>query len=95
MSPGAVERELDERDLVNDIAYSPDGRLLAGGTFAGWIGLWDPATGVRTRRSPATAARSTASGSARTDAAGFGGPRPRDPDLGRRDREPPPRIAGP
>jgi predicted Ser/Thr protein kinase len=48
-STGEVEREIDPGEIFTDVAYSPDGRLLAGSTSTGWIGLWDPATGVRVK----------------------------------------------
>jgi eukaryotic-like serine/threonine-protein kinase len=46
-STGKLEREIDADELFTDVAYSPDGRLLAGATFAGWTGLWDSASGAR------------------------------------------------
>ena len=43
-------REGDRHERVfTDVSYSPDGPSLAGATFTGWIGLWDPATGLRGR----------------------------------------------
>jgi WD40 repeat protein len=44
---GKVEKAIDLNEIVTDVAYSPDGRLLAAATFTGWIGLWDPITGVQ------------------------------------------------
>jgi eukaryotic-like serine/threonine-protein kinase len=46
-STGDLEKAIDLDEIVTDVAYSPDGRLLAGATFTGWIGLWDPVTGVQ------------------------------------------------
>jgi WD40 repeat protein len=46
ISTGKVEREIGTNEPFTDVAYSPDGQLLAGATFTGWIGLWDPVTGV-------------------------------------------------
>ncbi len=44
---GKLEKAIDLNEIVTDVAYSPDGRLLAGATFTGWIGLWNAATGVQ------------------------------------------------
>ena len=95
LSTGKVEREIDTSEFFTDVAYSPDGKLLAGATFAGWIGLWDPATGVRGK---------TLSGhrgeihrirfqSGRTTA-GIGRQGPGGQDLGRPGREPSSGVAG-
>ena len=91
---GHVDREgregdRHERRSFTDVAYSPDGRTLAGATFTGWIGFWDPATGVR--------GKTLGGHRGEIHRIGFspdgrrlvsGGPRPGDPDLGRRDRRP-------
>ncbi len=47
IATGKLERSIDESELLADVAYSPDGRLIAGVSFDGWIGLWDAATGRR------------------------------------------------
>src|SRR5262249_3435260 len=41
---GTPALQLDEKALVHALAFSPDGRWLAGGTDAG-VRLWDAATG--------------------------------------------------
>lgn len=46
---GKLEREFDTSEVLVDVAYSPDGRTVAGAAYNGWIGLWDPATGQRGR----------------------------------------------
>ena len=45
-STGKIAWQLESQEPFNDFAFSPDGRLLAGSSFRGWIGLWDAATGV-------------------------------------------------
>jgi len=42
---GAVQRQLETRDRVRAVAWSADGKLLAGGTFEG-IHLWDAEAGA-------------------------------------------------
>ncbi len=49
VSTGKVEKEIDTSALLTDVSFSPDGTSLAVATFTGWIGLWDPATGLRGR----------------------------------------------
>ncbi len=34
-------------DIVNRVAWSPDGRLLASGSLKGWVKVWDARTGTR------------------------------------------------
>jgi WD40 repeat protein/serine/threonine protein kinase len=43
---GKTERTLELGNFI-DVAFSPDGRFLAGAAFAGWIGLWDLVKGAR------------------------------------------------
>ena len=42
---GKLDRQVESGEFT-DVAFSPDGRLLAGSTFSGWIGLWNATTGV-------------------------------------------------
>jgi WD40 repeat protein len=44
-----VEKEIDSSEQFKDVAYSPDGHLLAGAAFAGGIAFWDPASGARSK----------------------------------------------
>ncbi len=46
-STGKIAWKVESYELFTDMAFSPDGRFLAGSSFRGWIGLWDAATGVR------------------------------------------------
>ncbi|MET3422503.1 WD40 repeat protein/actin-like ATPase involved in cell morphogenesis [Actinoplanes tereljensis] len=43
---------LDHPDVINDVAFSPDGRWLAGVAKDGVAVLWEAATGVRARTFP-------------------------------------------
>lgn len=42
---GAAGGQLKARGSIHALAFSPDGRLLAGGGRDGWVTLWDPAHG--------------------------------------------------
>ena len=55
-------------DIVNGVAFSPDGRLLATASTDHTARLWDPATGGPCAPSPAPQARSSVWRSARTGA---------------------------
>src|SRR5947207_6108834 len=44
-----------EDGILSAVAFSPDGKLLAGGSYNGTIRLWDAASGKRLRTLPARA----------------------------------------
>src|SRR5206468_7586326 len=37
---------LEHGDIINRVAWSLDGRLLASGSLKGWVKVWDARTGV-------------------------------------------------
>jgi WD40 repeat protein/serine/threonine protein kinase len=44
--PFAGVLKLPHDDIVNRVAWSPDGRLLASASLKGWVKIWDARTGV-------------------------------------------------
>jgi hypothetical protein len=43
--PFAEAMKLPHGDIINRVAWSPDGRLLASGSLKGWVKIWDARTG--------------------------------------------------
>src|SRR5439155_13114778 len=43
--PFAGVSKLPHDDIVNRVAWSPDGRLLASASLKGWVKVWDARTG--------------------------------------------------
>src|SRR4029453_8022923 len=44
--PFAGVLKLPHDDIVNRVAWSPDGRLLVSGSLNGWVNVWDARTGT-------------------------------------------------